>query len=40
MNLAVYQKSAKQILGTPPLAASAAPSTLQKFGNTVSVYSK
>ena len=38
MNLAVYQKSAKQILGTPPVPASAAPSALQKFGNTVAKY--
>jgi lipid-binding SYLF domain-containing protein len=40
MNLAVYQKPAKVILGTPPIPASAAPSTLQKFGNTLSNYSK
>lgn len=38
MNLAVYQKSAKEILGTPPLPSSAAPSALQKFGNTVASY--
>ncbi|MFL6467661.1 MAG: lipid-binding SYLF domain-containing protein [Pyrinomonadaceae bacterium] len=40
MNAAVYQKSAKEILGTPPLPASAAPSSLHKFANTVSTYSK
>ena len=38
MNLAVYQKPAKVILGTPPIPSSAAPSALQKFGNTVASY--
>ena len=40
MNLAVYQKSAKEILGPAPVPSSAAPSALQKFGNTLSTYSK
>ena len=38
MNLAVYQKPAKTILGNPAVPASAAPSALQKFGNTVATY--
>lgn len=40
MNEAIYQKPAKEILGTPAVPSSAAPSALQKFGNTVSTYSK
>jgi SH3 domain-containing YSC84-like protein 1 len=40
MNTAIYQKSAKEILGNPPLPASAAPATLQKFPNTVAGYTK
>ena len=40
LNKAIYEKTAKQILGDPPLAASAAPSTLHKFGQTVSEVSK
>jgi SH3 domain-containing YSC84-like protein 1 len=40
MNAAVYQKSAKEILGAPPIPSSAAPSALRKFGQTVSTYSK
>ena len=40
MNAAVYQKTAKEILGASPVPSSAAPSALQKFGNTVSTYSK
>lgn len=40
LNTAIYEKTAKQILGDPPLAASAAPSTLHKFGQTVSEVSK
>lgn len=40
LNTAIYQKSAKQVLGDPPLAASAAPSTLQKFGQTINEVAK
>jgi len=40
MNNAIYQKSAKQILGNPPVPASAAPQTLQKFPDTVANYSR
>lgn len=40
MNNAIYQKSAKQILGNPPIPASAAPQTLQKFPDTVANYSR
>jgi len=38
MNDAIYQKSARQILIESPMAASAAPATLQKFGKTVTNY--
>lgn len=38
MNQAVYQKSAKEILGEPPVAAADAPKTLQKLSDTVGVY--
>ena len=40
MNNAIYQKSARQILFENPLPASAAPTTLQKFGNTVAAYAR
>lgn len=40
LNKTIYEKTAKQILGDPPLAVSAAPSTLHKFGQTVSEVSK
>jgi len=40
MNNAVYQKSAKQILGNPPLALDAAPAPLRKFPNTLASYTK
>lgn len=40
MNTAVYQKSAQQILGNPPLALDAAPAPLRKFPNTLSSYTK
>lgn len=40
MNAAVYQKSAKEILGNPPTPASAAPQSLQKFPETVAGYSR
>ena len=40
MNNAVYQKTAKEVLGNPPLPASSAPGSLQKFPETVLKYSK
>jgi lipid-binding SYLF domain-containing protein len=40
MNNAVYQKSAREILISSPLPASAAPATLQKFGETVATYAR
>lgn len=40
LNEAIYQKSLKQIIGDPPLASSAAPATLRKFGQTVAAYAR
>lgn len=40
LNKAIYDKTPKQILGDPPLAASAAPSPLRKLGQTVSEVSR
>ena len=40
LNDAIYQKTAKQILGEPPVLASAAPGALQKFGETVATYAR
>jgi len=40
MNQAVYQKSAKQILGEPPVPASEAPASLQKLSETLAVHVK
>ena len=40
MNTAIYQKSAKEILGNPPLPAAAAPATLRKFPETVAGYTR
>lgn len=40
LNTAVYQKSAKQILGDSPVPAADAPATLQKFGQTVAFLAK
>ena len=40
MNQAVYERSAAQILGTPPMPASEAPAQLRKFPETVSDYSR
>lgn len=40
LNEAIYQKTLKEIIGNPPLAASAAPAALQKFGNTVAAYAR
>ncbi len=40
INNAVYQKSAKRIIGDPPVLSADAPKTLQKFSDTVSNYVK
>jgi SH3 domain-containing YSC84-like protein 1 len=40
MNQAVYQKSAKQILGEPPVPAAEAPASLQKLAETLAVHVK
>jgi SH3 domain-containing YSC84-like protein 1 len=40
MNQAVYQKSAKQILGGQALPWTEAPKSLQKFPKTVAIYAK
>lgn len=40
LNDAIYQKTAKQILQDPPLAASAAPAALRRFGQTVAAYAR
>ena len=40
LNDAIYQKTAKQVLGEPPVPASAAPGALQKFGETVATYAR
>jgi lipid-binding SYLF domain-containing protein len=40
LNDAIYQKTAKQILGEPPVLASQAPGALQKFGETVATYAR
>jgi len=40
LNTAVYQKTAKEILGDPAIPASDAPATLQKFGETVAFLAK
>jgi lipid-binding SYLF domain-containing protein len=40
MNTAIYQKSAKEILGDPPLPLSSAPAALQTFPKTLATYAK
>ncbi|HTH36902.1 MAG TPA: lipid-binding SYLF domain-containing protein [Pyrinomonadaceae bacterium] len=40
MNASIYRKSADQILGTPPVTASAAPVSLQKFSSLVAALSR
>ncbi|MEO8573217.1 MAG: lipid-binding SYLF domain-containing protein [Pyrinomonadaceae bacterium] len=40
LNRAIYQRTLKQILGDPPLAASAAPAAVHKFGETVGYFAK
>jgi lipid-binding SYLF domain-containing protein len=38
LNQAIYEKRSKQIIGDPPLPATAAPASLRKFGQTVDSY--
>jgi SH3 domain-containing YSC84-like protein 1 len=40
LNRAIYQKNLKEIIGEPPLGASAAPAALRKFGETVALYAR
>jgi lipid-binding SYLF domain-containing protein len=40
LNEAIYQKRSKEIIGNPALPASAAPSSLRKFGETVALYAR
>jgi lipid-binding SYLF domain-containing protein len=40
MNNAIYQKSAREILGNPPVPATAAPATLQRLSKTLAGYTK
>jgi lipid-binding SYLF domain-containing protein len=40
LNRSVYEKNLKDIIGEPGLAASAAPATLRKFGQTVATYAR
>ena len=40
LNQAIYQKRSKEIIGNPALPASAAPSSLRKFGQTVAAYAR
>lgn len=40
LNEAIYERSLKEIIGDRPLPASAAPATLQRFGNTVAGYAR
>lgn len=40
LNTAIYEKTAKQILGEPPVLSSAAPGALQKFGIAVAALTK
>lgn len=40
LNQAVYEKSARTVLGDPPLTSDQAPKSLQKLAETVAVYSR
>ncbi|HKX83720.1 MAG TPA: lipid-binding SYLF domain-containing protein [Pyrinomonadaceae bacterium] len=40
LNEAIYQKNPREILGQPPVPASAAPATLQRFGRTVATFAR
>jgi len=39
-NLAIYNKNATQILGSPPVVSADAPSALQRLADTLATYSK
>ncbi|MBA3769006.1 MAG: lipid-binding SYLF domain-containing protein [Blastocatellia bacterium] len=40
LNKAIYDKTPKEILGDQPVAATAAPATLRRFGQTVAAYAR
>lgn len=40
LNKAIYDKTPKEIIGDRPLAATAAPATLRRFGQTVAAYAR
>jgi len=40
LNNAIYDKTPKEIIGDRPLAATAAPATLRRFGQTVAAYAR
>ncbi len=40
LNQAVYEKSAKEILGNPPVGSEEAPKALQRLADTVAVYAR
>ncbi len=40
LNQAVYEKSAREILGNPPVESDEAPRSLQKLADTVAVYAR
>lgn len=40
LNQAVYEKSARTVLGDPPMTAAEAPKSLQKLGETVAIYAR
>jgi lipid-binding SYLF domain-containing protein len=40
INQSIYQRSAKEIIGSPPLALSAAPAPLRRFSNSLEGYAR
>ena len=40
LNRSIYERNLKEIIGEPALAASAAPATLRRFGQTVAAYAR
>jgi SH3 domain-containing YSC84-like protein 1 len=40
LNRSIYEKNLKEIIGQPALPATAAPATLQKFGQTAATYAR
>ena len=40
INKAVYGKSARQVLGEPPVTSADAPATLRKLGDTLKMFTK